>query len=41
MYKSNMRMMAMEASADAAPDSEVDYQKIKISYRMQAVFEIK
>ena len=40
MYKSNMRMMAME-SADAVPDSDLDYQKIKLSYRMQAVFEIK
>lgn len=38
--KSNMRTMAM-AEADAAPDSDVAYQKIKISYRMQAAFEIK
>ena len=40
MYKSAMRSMAME-SADAVPDSDLDYQKIKLSYRMQAVFEIK
>lgn len=39
MYKSSLRM----ASADASdvPDSDLDYQKIKLSYRMQAVFEIK
>jgi len=37
--KANMRAMA--ASADVAPDSDVQYQKIKISYRMQAAFEIK
>ena len=39
MYKSNARMMS--AQADAVPDSDLDYQKIKLSYRMQAVFEIK
>jgi uncharacterized protein YggE len=38
--KSNMRTMAMQ-EADAVPDSDVTYQKIKISYRMQAAFEIK
>lgn len=27
--------------SDAAPDSNPDFQKIKLSYRMQAVFEIK
>ncbi|MBE9466048.1 SIMPL domain-containing protein [Dyadobacter subterraneus] len=42
MYaKANMRMMAASESADAVQDSDVQYQKIKISYRMQAVFEIK
>ena len=42
MYmKANMRTMAMEQSADAVQDSDVQYQKIKISYRMQAAFEIK
>lgn len=40
MFKSAMRSMAME-SADAVPDSDLDYQKIKLSYRMQAVFEIQ
>ncbi|GLU51006.1 SIMPL domain-containing protein [Dyadobacter frigoris] len=39
--KSNMRMMAASESADAVQDSDVQYQKIKISYRMQAAFEIK
>ena len=38
--KMNMRAMSAE-SADAAPDSDISYQKIKISYRMQAAFEIK
>lgn len=38
--KANMRSMAAE-SADAVADSDVQYQKIKISYRMQAAFEIK
>ena len=38
--KSNMRTMAMQ-EADAVPDNDVAYQKIKISYRMQAAFEIK
>jgi uncharacterized protein YggE len=40
MYRSAMRSMAME-SADAVPDSNLDYQKIKLSYRMQAVFQIQ
>jgi uncharacterized protein YggE len=38
--KSNMRAMAAE-SADAVTQSDVQFQKIKISYRMQAAFEIK
>lgn len=41
MYKSNMRMMAAEAADGSVPDSDLDYQKIKLSYRMQAVFEIR
>ncbi len=42
MYKmANVRAMAVAESADAIPDSEVQYQKIKIEYRMQASFEIK
>ena len=41
MYmKANVRAFAAE-SADAVPDSDVQYQKIKISYRMQAAYEIK
>ncbi|GAB2787049.1 SIMPL domain-containing protein [Rhabdobacter roseus] len=40
LAKANVRMMAAE-SADAAPDSDLEYQKIKISYRMQAAFEIQ
>lgn len=39
LYRSNMRMASAEASD--VPDSNLDYQKIKLSYRMQAVFEIK
>ena len=39
--KANVRMMAAESMDAAAPDSDLDYQKIKLSYRMQAVFEIK
>lgn len=40
MYKAaNVRLMA--ESADMAQDSDLSYQKIKLSYRMQAVFEIK
>lgn len=40
--QANMRMYkgGVEA-ADAAPDSELEYQKIKISYKMRAVFKIK
>jgi uncharacterized protein YggE len=38
--KANVRTFAAEA-ADTVQDSEVPFQKIKISYRMQAAFEIK
>jgi uncharacterized protein len=40
--QANMQM-ARGAMADAAPaaDSELEYQKIKISYKMRAVFKIK
>lgn len=38
--KANVRTFAAEA-ADAVQDSEVPFQKIKISYRMQAAIEIK
>jgi uncharacterized protein len=40
MFKANMRTMASE-SADAVQESDVQFQKIKISYKMQAAFEIK
>lgn len=41
MFKAaNVRMMAAEA-ADAVQESDLSYQKIKISYRMQAVFDIR
>ncbi len=33
--------MKMEADAMPAPESNIDIQKIKISYKMQAVFKIK
>jgi uncharacterized protein len=38
-----VRMMAANASMDAAPvgDSDLEYQKIKLSYKMMAVFKIK
>lgn len=39
--KANMRAFAQAESADVVADSQVQYQKIKISYRMQAAFEIK
>ncbi len=39
MYKSEMRMMAADASG--VPESNLDFQKIKLSYRMQAVFQIQ
>jgi uncharacterized protein len=40
MYKANMRAMADE-SADAVQDRDIEFQKIKINYKMQASFEIK
>jgi uncharacterized protein YggE len=41
MFAKNVRAFAQAESADMAADSDVQYQKIKISYRMQAAFEIK
>lgn len=42
MYaKVAMRVMGAMESADMVQDSDVQYQKIKLSYRMQAAFEIK
>ncbi len=40
MYKA-MRTYAAAESADAVQDSDVQFQKIKITYKMQAAFEIK
>lgn len=40
MAQRNVRLSAMETVADAAP-SDLEYQKIKISYRMMATFRIK
>lgn len=40
--QANMRMYkGADAAQEAAPDSELEYQKIKISYKMRAVFKIK
>jgi uncharacterized protein len=39
--RANMEMMAMKSADAAAPESELEFQKIKLSYRMQAVFEIR
>jgi uncharacterized protein YggE len=39
--KMSARVMSSLESADSVQDSDVQYQKIKISYRMQAAFEIK
>lgn len=41
MMKANMRAYANAEMADGVVDSDLQYQKIKISYRMQAAFEIK
>lgn len=40
MMKANMRM-AESAMADAPADSDLEFQKIKVTYRMQAVFRLK
>jgi uncharacterized protein len=39
--RANMEMMAMKSADAVAPESELEFQKIKLSYRMQAVFEIR
>lgn len=41
MYKAAMRTFAGAESADAVQESDLSYQKIKITYKMQAAFEIK
>jgi uncharacterized protein len=43
VYAAQANVMYKSAMADAAPapDSELEYQKIKISYKMRAVFKIK
>lgn len=40
MAQRNFKVMAMEADA-AAPDAGIEFQKIKFSYRMLAIFKIK
>lgn len=39
--QANVMMKGAMADAGPAPDSELEYQKIKISYKMRAVFKIK
>lgn len=41
LAKASMRTFSAQAEAADVPESDVMYQKIKISYRMQAAFEIK
>lgn len=37
----NVMYMAKTMSADVAPESDIDFKKIKLSFQIQAVFEIK
>ncbi|AMR31484.1 hypothetical protein A0256_08620 [Mucilaginibacter sp. PAMC 26640] len=37
----NVMYMAKTTMADAAPESDIDFKKIKLSFQIQAVFEIK
>ncbi len=37
----NVMYMSKAMSADAAPESDIDFKKIKLSFQIQAVFEIK
>jgi uncharacterized protein YggE len=37
----NVMYMAKAQMADAAPESDIDFKKIKLSFTIQAVFEIK
>jgi uncharacterized protein YggE len=41
MYKANMRTFAAAEAADGVQDSDIQFQKIKITYKMKAAFEIK
>jgi uncharacterized protein YggE len=41
MARSSMKMMAAESADAMAAPSDLEFQKIKLSYRMQAVFSIK
>ncbi len=41
LYARTANMAKMEAAADVVTDSPVEFRKIKFSYRMQTVFEIK
>lgn len=40
-YRSNVMMMRAESSDSAASSPEIDFKKIKLSYTMNTVFEIK
>jgi uncharacterized protein YggE len=37
----NVMYMSKSAMADVAPESDIDFKKIKLSFQIQAVFEIK
>ena len=39
--QANLRMYKTAVASDATQESELEYQKIKISYKMRAVFKIK
>ncbi|MHA4893360.1 SIMPL domain-containing protein [Pedobacter sp. PWIIR3] len=41
MYRANVMMMKAESADMAAPAPEIDFKKIKLSYIMNTVFEIK
>lgn len=41
MYKSNVRAMSASAEEEGVAESSLEYKKIKLSYKMQAIFEIK
>lgn len=41
MYRANVMLESKMASADAVAMPDVDFKKIKLSYQMRAVFELK
>ncbi len=41
IYRSNVSYMMKTEAADTAPPAEIDFKKIKLSYMMNVVFEIK